>query len=122
MRCGPADRRGHVHIAGIVDDPFPRAVRDALLADGLAEEHRWVPNSGWITFHVRNEDDLKQCVTQVRQPREPDGMYHAGDLGFRLLAVLHCSVGCRGDVLVGHCRSLAGLGYPIHACRDPAHE
>src|SRR5258708_2066740 len=21
-----------------------------LLADGLAEEHRWVPNSGWITF------------------------------------------------------------------------
>lgn len=20
------------------------------LADGLAEEHHWVPNSGWVTF------------------------------------------------------------------------
>ena len=57
---------GHVHIGGIVDIPFPRAVRDALLADGLAEEHGWVPNSGCITFHVRNEDDLKHAVWLMR--------------------------------------------------------
>jgi Family of unknown function (DUF5519) len=48
---------GHVHAGGIVDIPFPRSVRDALLADGLAEEHRWVPNSGWITFRIRNDAD-----------------------------------------------------------------
>src|SRR6185312_3974279 len=38
---------GHVHQGGIVDIPFPRSWRDALLAQGLAEEHRCVPNSGW---------------------------------------------------------------------------
>lgn len=46
---------GHVHIAGIIDIPFPRAVRNLLLAEGLAEEHHWVQNSGWITFQMRTE-------------------------------------------------------------------
>jgi hypothetical protein len=50
---------GHVHTGGIVDIPFPRSIRDALLAEGLAEEHRWVPNSGWITFRIRSEEDLQ---------------------------------------------------------------
>ena len=31
---------GHVHIGGALDIPFPRAVQDALLAEGLAEQHR----------------------------------------------------------------------------------
>jgi hypothetical protein len=43
FRFGSAEV-GHVHEGGIVDIPFPRSVRDALLAEGLAEEHRWVPN------------------------------------------------------------------------------
>jgi hypothetical protein len=49
---------GHVHTAGTVDIPFPRSVHDALLAEGLAEEHRWVPDSGWITFRIRSEQDV----------------------------------------------------------------
>ncbi len=53
---------GHVHISGIVDIPFPRSIRDALLDQGLAEQHHWVPNSGWITFHVRSEADLKHAL------------------------------------------------------------
>ena len=57
---------GHVHTSGIVDIPFPRAIRDSLLADGLAEEHRWVPNSGWITFHVRNEENLRHALWLLR--------------------------------------------------------
>jgi hypothetical protein len=57
---------GHVHTAGVVDIPFPRTVRDALLTDGLAEEHHWVPNSGWITFRVRNEEDLQHAVWLMR--------------------------------------------------------
>jgi len=52
---------GHVHTGGIVDIPFPRSVRDALLANGLAEEHHWAPNSGWTVFHVRSEEDLKRA-------------------------------------------------------------
>lgn len=57
---------GHVHTGGVVDIPFPRAVHDALLEDGLAEEHRWVPNSGWITFRIRDERGFKQALWLMR--------------------------------------------------------
>jgi hypothetical protein len=65
FRFGSAEL-GHVHLGGTVDIPFPRSVRDALLAEGLAEEQRWVPNSGWIRFRVRSEDDLKHAVWLMR--------------------------------------------------------
>ena len=57
---------GHIHTGGIVDIPFPRSVRDLLLGDGLAEEHHWVPNSGWITFQIRGEEDFKHAVWLMR--------------------------------------------------------
>jgi len=57
---------GHVHTGGIVDIPFPRSIHDALLAEGLAQEHRWVPNSGWITFRIRSEEDLKHALWLMR--------------------------------------------------------
>ena len=57
---------GHVHVGGIVDIPFPRSLRDALLENGLAEEHRWVPNSGWITFRIRNEQDFDHALWLMR--------------------------------------------------------
>jgi hypothetical protein len=31
---------GHVHHDGVADLPFPRAVHDGLISDGLAEPHR----------------------------------------------------------------------------------
>ena len=61
FRLGTAEV-GHTHNGGIVDIPFPRSLRDALLTEGLAEEHRWVPNSGWVTFHIWNEEDLKHAL------------------------------------------------------------
>jgi hypothetical protein len=57
---------GHVHNGGIVDIPFPRSVRDALLAEGFAEEHEWVPNSGWVTFRVRSNKDLRHAEWLMR--------------------------------------------------------
>ena len=57
---------GHVHTNGIVDIPFTRPVHDALLAEGLAEQHRWVPNSGWITFRVRSERDIAHALWLMR--------------------------------------------------------
>jgi hypothetical protein len=65
FRFGNAEL-GHVHTGGTVDIPFPRAVRDALWADGLVEVHRWVPNSGWTTFQVRSEGDLKHALWLMR--------------------------------------------------------
>jgi hypothetical protein len=65
FRFGSAEV-GHVHIGGIVDIPFPRSIRDALLAEGLAQEHHWVPNSGWITFRVRTEQDTNHALWLMR--------------------------------------------------------
>ena len=57
---------GHVHTGGTVDIPFPRPVHDALLDEGLAEEHHWVPNSGWITYRVREENDFGHALWLMR--------------------------------------------------------
>jgi hypothetical protein len=65
FRWGGAEL-GHMHHGGIVDIPFPRPLRDALLAEGLAERHHWIPDSGWISFQVRTEDDLKHAVWLMR--------------------------------------------------------
>ena len=65
FRFGKAEI-GHVHRDGTVDIPFPRAVRDALVEEGQAEEHRWVPNSGWTTFRVRREGDIGQALELMR--------------------------------------------------------
>jgi hypothetical protein len=65
FRFGSAEV-GHMHVGGVVDIPFPRPVRDALLAEGLAEEHRWVPNTGWTTFQIRSDEDLKHALWLMR--------------------------------------------------------
>ena len=57
---------GHVHTKGIVDIPFTRPIYDALLADGLAEAHHWVPNSGWVTFRIRSEQDIEHALWLMR--------------------------------------------------------
>jgi len=57
---------GHVHTGGVIDIPFPRSIRDLLLEEDLAEEHRWVPNSGWATFHVRTEEDFQHALWLMR--------------------------------------------------------
>ena len=65
FRFGKAEI-GHIHTNGTVDIPFTRAVRDALVEEGQAEEHRWVPNSGWATFKVRREADIPHAVELMR--------------------------------------------------------
>lgn len=49
---------GHLHAWGVLDVPYPRAIRDALLDEKLAEEHEFVPNSGWTTVHIRDANDV----------------------------------------------------------------
>ena len=66
---------GHIHPGGIVDIPFPRSVRDPLLAEGLAQEHRWSRISRWIKFQIRGEDDFPHALWLMRlvhaEGREP---------------------------------------------------
>jgi Family of unknown function (DUF5519) len=43
---------GHVHSFGIVDIPFTRKIRDALISAGRGEQHHWLPDSGWTTIRI----------------------------------------------------------------------
>lgn len=65
FRFGKAEI-GHLHSNGTLDIPFPRSVRDALIEEGQAEGHRWVPDSGWTTFRVRSAADLAHAIELMR--------------------------------------------------------
>jgi hypothetical protein len=65
FRFGKAEV-GHVHTGGVVDITFPRAAHDALLGHGLAQEHRWVPGSGWVTFRIGSEQDFEHALWLLR--------------------------------------------------------
>ena len=70
---------GHIHAGGIVDIPFPRSIRDALITEGLADEHRWVPNSGWITFRIRREQALKTSADPQKLFEQESERLHVND-------------------------------------------
>lgn len=43
---------GHLHWFGIVDIPFTVKIREALIRAGRAEQHHWLPDSGWTTVRA----------------------------------------------------------------------
>lgn len=57
---------GHVHFWGDVDIPFPSKIHDILIADGRVQRHRWVPDSGWVTFRMSSADDLDRALWLMR--------------------------------------------------------
>lgn len=65
FRFGKAEI-GHVHASGNVDIPFTRAIRDELLMEELAEEHRWAPESGWITFLLQSDREIPHALWLLR--------------------------------------------------------
>ncbi|MGH9605397.1 MAG: luciferase family protein [Terracidiphilus sp.] len=57
---------GHLHLWGMLDIPFPRAVRDVLVEAGLAEEHHRVPDSGWTSFRIGGAGDAEHVLWLMR--------------------------------------------------------
>src|SRR5213082_1559641 len=43
---------GHLHGDRIADLPFPRRVRDELIAAGRARPHHVLPDTGWVTAPI----------------------------------------------------------------------
>jgi len=55
---------GHIHVGnGMVDIPYPRRLRDVLIAEGLAQPHHLLHDSGWITTFVRSDTDVERIVS-----------------------------------------------------------
>jgi hypothetical protein len=47
---------GHLHGDTAADIPLPRRLRDRLVAEGSAREHRYLPESGWVTVALTGDD------------------------------------------------------------------
>jgi hypothetical protein len=61
---------GHMHGGRLVDIPFPRRVRDELIAAGRAQPHHVLPDSGWISFWIRGDEDLPAAIELLRMSYE----------------------------------------------------
>lgn len=57
---------GHVHGDHLVDIPFPKEVRNELVAGGRAEPHHILPQSGWVSVYMRQPADVERAIELLR--------------------------------------------------------
>ena len=58
---------GHVHGDRLLDIAFPKPVHDEVVTAGLAEPHHILPASGWVSFYIKNDDDVEAAVALLRR-------------------------------------------------------
>ncbi|HLW47710.1 MAG TPA: luciferase family protein [bacterium] len=61
---------GHVHGDGLVDIPFPTKVRNEIVAAGEAQAHHVLPESGWVSFYIREPRDVERAIGLLRRSYE----------------------------------------------------
>jgi predicted DNA-binding protein (MmcQ/YjbR family) len=61
---------GHVHGDRLVDIPFPKAIRNEIVAKGEAEPHHILPNSGWVSVYLSSTDDVERALRLLRRSYE----------------------------------------------------
>jgi hypothetical protein len=58
---------GHIHADHMVDIPFPRKVRDEIVAAGRAQPHHILPETGWVSLYIRQEDDIEKAIALLQE-------------------------------------------------------
>src|SRR5512138_1964488 len=61
---------GHIHGNRLVDIPFPKEVRDEIVAAGRARPHHILPKSGWISFYITEPADIDKAIGLLRESLE----------------------------------------------------
>jgi hypothetical protein len=61
---------GHLHGDRIADLPFPRRVRDELIAAGRARAHHVLPDSGWLTAPIASPEEVENALELFRMAYE----------------------------------------------------
>ena len=74
---------GHVHGDHLADIAFPMDVRNRLIAEGKAQPHHMLPNSGWITFKFSKESDVESAVELFRLSYEVAVSKKSADISSR---------------------------------------
>ncbi|MEA2211775.1 MAG: hypothetical protein QOF83_1723 [Solirubrobacteraceae bacterium] len=57
---------GHLHGDRIADLPLPRVLRDRLVGADAAREHRWRPDSGWVTIALDSDRAVFEVLALLR--------------------------------------------------------
>ena len=57
---------GHLHGDRLADLPFPRRVRDALVAEGRARPHHVLPDTGWVSVPISSDADAEGVIELFR--------------------------------------------------------
>ncbi len=64
----------HIHSHSHCDIRLAREDQERVLAEGKARSHRWAPERGYVTFVVRNENDLAPAMELIQMSHD----YFAG--------------------------------------------
>jgi len=58
---------GHIDGDVLVDIPFPKKVRDEIVAAGDAKPHHVLPDSGWVSFYLHDEGDIERAIALLKR-------------------------------------------------------
>jgi Family of unknown function (DUF5519) len=61
---------GHLHGDYLVDLLLPKSQRDEWIAAGKAEPHHIFPESGWVSFYLKSEEDVGNAIEILRTKYE----------------------------------------------------
>ena len=61
---------GHLHGDRQADLPFPRRVREELVSEGKAQLHHVLPQTGWVSYRIRGEEDVEGALELFRRNYE----------------------------------------------------
>ncbi len=53
---------GHIHGEKLADLPFPKKIRNELIQSKLAQPHHIYPDSGWVSFYIKSEEDITPLI------------------------------------------------------------
>ncbi|MBP7692505.1 MAG: DUF5519 family protein [Anaerolineales bacterium] len=66
-RLGARREIGHLHGDALLDIPFPKKIRDEVVAAGRAAPHHLLPQTGWVSFYLRAPGDVERALELLRQ-------------------------------------------------------
>lgn len=61
---------GHLHGDRLADLPFPVKVREELVEAGKARRHHVLPETGWVSYQIKDEEDVAGALELFRKSYE----------------------------------------------------
>ncbi len=106
---------GHIHGDQMVDIPFPKKVRDQIIAAGRAQPHHILPETGWVSFYLRQEDDVEKAIALLRENFEIAQKQKSKNLEVKMNNKIIAITGASGQQGGAVARKLLAEGWQVRA-------